>query len=75
MTAAEIKSEFLALRGDERAELISTLVHEAPGADPNDRNANSVEEADSRRAEWNSGQVEGVSKEGFLEELRKHRNL
>ena len=73
MSVTEIRDQLLSLGQADRAELIGWVIDSLEGADPNDSNQDSLTEAIVRGKELESGAVEAVPKEEFLDEIRRSR--
>ena len=73
MSITEIRDQVLRLDDEDRAELIGSILESLAGADPNDRNQDSLAEAKVRGEELASGVVAGIPKKQFLDEIRNSR--
>ena len=74
MSAVELTSLVLKLDPSERAELMGALLDSLDGADPNDSDLDSVQEAIARSRELDSGVVQAKSESEFWSAVRAGRS-
>ncbi len=73
MIAADLATQMLSLSDDDRAELAGILFDSLEQPDPNDFDSDSVTEAESRRAELDSGQATSISRQELLDFVQAGR--
>ena len=73
MSITEIRDEALKLSEEDRADLAATILDSLGGADPHDSNEDSLTEARRRGEELASGEVQGLSEDEVLGEIRASR--